>query len=254
MECLENILKHAARLSSDENHILPDISVTRDDNHVIIAAGNSIDKHKLEELAARLCRVNQLDEPSLKSLYEHKINRDIVPGENGAGLGFITMRLKSGNLIDYSFTDIGNGLAYFKLRIAINKYTMRKLIIEQTSVTPRVYLDPDKNFFVISGESRPADVSAFFSEILIWFNDYSLYLVGSKENNKPVVFDLDFEYFNSSSAKYLLDFCKQIATARTKGLDMSVRWHYEGDDIDMLQAGREMSRIVKVPFEQWLRA
>jgi hypothetical protein len=126
---------------------------------------------------------------------------------------------------------------------------MRKLIIEQTSNSPGVILDPDKNFFEISGESRPFDVTAFYTEILSWTNDYTSYLDRSVEGIKPAVFNLDFEYFNSSSAKYLLDFCKLLAAARSKGQDIAVRWHYEENDIDMLEAGKEMSAIAKFPFE-----
>ncbi len=63
------------------------------------------------------------------------------------------------------------------------------------------------------------------------------------------VFNLDFEYFNSSSAKYILDFCKLISATRSKGREINLKWHYERDDMDMLEAGREMSRISKLPFE-----
>jgi hypothetical protein len=30
---------------------------------------------------------------------------------------------------------------------------------------------------------------------------------------------------------------------------VKVRWHYEADDIDILEAGKEMSRMAKIPFE-----
>jgi hypothetical protein len=126
---------------------------------------------------------------------------------------------------------------------------MRKLIIEKTSSSPKVTLDPDKNLFEISGESRPHDVATFYDEVLNWFDDYSLYISQDKEALKPVVFDLDFEYFNSSSAKYLLDFCKKVATVRSRGMNVGIKWHYEENDLDMLEAGREMSRIARLPFE-----
>ena len=126
---------------------------------------------------------------------------------------------------------------------------MRKLIIEQTLNTPKVFLDPEENFFKISGESRPEDVRAFYKEILNWFDDYSSHLERSGEAYKTVAFDFDFEYFNSSSGKYILDFCKQIASAHSKGLDIAVRWHYEKDDVDMLQAGNEMSRLAHLAFD-----
>jgi len=249
VECLENIAKNSVILPSDNKKIQPYITVTNENNQVIILAGNSVNKHIIDKVSRMLDYVNQLDEVALRTFYEHKISMETVPEENGAGLGFITMRIKSGNKIGYSFTDLNKEIAYFRIQIPINKYTMRKLIIEKTSNSPKVVLDPDTSSFKITGESRPPDVTAFYTEILNWFDDYTSYLEKSRKSMAPVAFDLDFEYFNSSSAKYLLDFCKQIASTRSKGLDISVRWHYEKDDIDMLQAGKEMSRIVKFPFE-----
>ena len=159
------------------------------------------------------------------------------------------MKLKSGNKITYKFTRIDNEYTYFELRISVNEYIMRKLIINQTANSPKVILDPDKKIFEISGESRPPDVPVFYDEILRWMDDYSLHLSKSHESKDPVEFNLDFEYFNSSSAKYILDFCKQLGQVRSKGKNVTVRWHYEDDDMDMLEVGREMSRMAKVPFE-----
>ncbi|MBG0861259.1 MAG: DUF1987 domain-containing protein [Bacteroidales bacterium] len=126
---------------------------------------------------------------------------------------------------------------------------MRKLIIDQTASSPKVTLDPDNNTFEISGESRPPDVSGFYNEILRWMDDYSEHLGSSAQINPPVVFNLDFEYFNSSSAKYILDFCKQVGTVRSKGKNVSINWHYEEGDNDMLEVGKEMSRMAKLPFQ-----
>jgi hypothetical protein len=126
---------------------------------------------------------------------------------------------------------------------------MRKLIIERTSNSPDVHFDPDKSRFEISGESRPPNVPLFYDEIIRWLNDFSLYLSGSQEKKGPIEFNFDFEYFNSSSAKYILDFCKQIASLKAKREDVTVRWHYEADDVDMLEVGREMSKMAKMTFE-----
>ncbi len=126
---------------------------------------------------------------------------------------------------------------------------MRKLIIEKTSFSPEVVLDPEKKLFVISGESRPPDVAGFYGEILRWFDDFSSSPAGGGEYQDPLTFNFDFEYFNSSSAKYLLDFCKQLARARSEGMNLKINWHYEDNDLDMLEAGREMSKISKLPFE-----
>jgi hypothetical protein len=36
---------------------------------------------------------------------------------------------------------------------------------------------------------------------------------------------------------------------RLKDIDASVKWYYVKNDADMLEAGIEMSQIVKIPFE-----
>ena len=249
VECLENIAKHFAKKSSVDVKKQPAILVIKLNNKVIIKASNPVAIDKTGELIRRLNQVNYLEEKVLKTLYENKINKVSNQEENGAGLGFMLMKLKSGNKITYKFTRIDNDYTDFELKVSVNEYIMRKLIINKTENSPKVILDPDKKIFEISGESRPPDVPVFYDEILRWMDDYSQYLTKTHESRDPVEFNLDFEYFNSSSAKYILDFCKQVARVRSNGKNVTVRWHYEDDDMDMLETGREMSRIAKVPFE-----
>jgi hypothetical protein len=249
VECLENIAKHSIRESSLDQRFQPFISAGKQDEKIIIKTGNPVDADKTGQLAKKLTRVNQMDDQALTVLYEKIINKETRPEDNGAGLGFILMKLKSGNKIDYTFTGVDNNFSFFETQISVNKYFMRKLIIEKTASSPKVILDPDRKIFEISGESRPPDVGTFYGEILSWMDDYTLHLFRIPETKDPVVFNFDLEYFNSSSAKYILDFSKQIASVRSKGKNVAVKWHYEKDDADMLEVGREMSRMAKFPFE-----
>jgi hypothetical protein len=249
VECLENIAKHSVKESVAAHKMLPFLSVGKQENKVIIKTGNTVYEDKCGQIVKRLDMVNQMDDAALIVLYEKIINKETKPEDNGAGLGFILMKLKSGNKIDYSFTSIDSSYQFFEMTISVKKYIMRKLIIEKTASSPKVILDPDKKIFEISGESRPPDVSTFYGEILRWMDDYSVHLFRSQESKDPVVFNFDLEYFNSSSAKYILDFSKQIASVHSKGKNVAVKWHYEKDDADMLEVGREMSRMSKLPFE-----
>jgi hypothetical protein len=249
VECLENISKHAEKKMPAARKNPPYIHVTKTMGKIIIKTGNLVTDEKAIDLSTRLDRINQVDDFELNRLYDDKINQDAEKNGNGAGLGFMLMKFKSGNPIIYSFYRTESNRLFFEIHIKINKYIMRKLIIEPTVSSPKVILDPDKNRFEISGESRPADVASFYEEIINWMDDYSHHLVKSQETREPVTFNLDFEYFNSSSAKYILDFCKQIGTVRSKGKDVLVKWHYDDDDMDMLEVGREMSRMAKFPFE-----
>lgn len=126
---------------------------------------------------------------------------------------------------------------------------MEKLIIAPTVFTPRVILDHEEHFLEIAGESRPQNVREFFGPIIDWMNDFSGNLVKAGKTEKPVVMNFNFDYFNSSSAKYILDICKILSRMRSVEVDASVKWYYVRGDDDMLEAGKEMSQIVRIPFE-----
>ena len=70
-----------------------------------------------------------------------------------------------------------------------------------------------------------------------------------KAAEQPRDFHFNFEYFNSTSAKYILDVFKTLGSLQSKGAEVRVKWHYEEDDEDMLEVGQEMSRMSKLPFE-----
>ena len=126
---------------------------------------------------------------------------------------------------------------------------MDKLILSPTVFTPRVILDHEEHYLEISGESRPNDVREFFGPIIQWMNDYSESLQRSGNLSKPVVSHFNFNYFNSASAKCILDICKILARIKSGGTDISVKWYYVMGDDDMKETVREMEMIVNLPFE-----
>jgi hypothetical protein len=126
---------------------------------------------------------------------------------------------------------------------------MEKMILKPTVFTPRVILDHEELFFEIAGESRPQDVREFYFPIIEWMDDLSEAMLRSDDNSRPVIFNFNFNYFNSGSAKCILDICKILARLKSQDLEASVRWHYVKGDEDMLEAGREMAQIVNLPFD-----
>jgi hypothetical protein len=125
---------------------------------------------------------------------------------------------------------------------------MEKLIIEATLNSPRVELDPEKKRFEFAGESRPENVRSFYLPILDWLEKYANVLSGNGDKD-PITFNFNLEYFNSTSAKYILDIFKSLFTIHENGNDVLIRWHFEEDDEDMYEVGMEMSRMSKLPFE-----
>lgn len=248
-ECLDNISKYALKPTSGQEETLPQVSVGVKNNMIIIHAQNPISEDRIDFLERKLRQINELDEDMLRAKYDDKISRDLQEGETSAGLGFLLMVLKSGNRIEYHFTRKTGHPAWFDLKITVNNFIGKKLIIEQTVNSPKIIFDPDNHIFEISGESRPANVAEFYEVLFAWLNEYYGHLPDLGDSGPAAAFNFNFEYFNSSSSKYILDFCRQIAGHRSNGKNLAVRWHYENEDLDMLEAGKELSRIAKFPFE-----
>ncbi len=128
---------------------------------------------------------------------------------------------------------------------------MEKLIIEPTANSPRIVLNPESKNFEFSGESRPENVRKFYLPILEWLEAYTTEQDKSKGNERTsdLLCQFNFEYFNSTSAKYILDIFKSLNAISSLGIDLEIKWLYEEDDEDMLEVGQEMSRMSKLPFE-----
>ncbi|WP_185957404.1 DUF1987 domain-containing protein [Saccharicrinis carchari] len=127
---------------------------------------------------------------------------------------------------------------------------MKSLIIDSTANSPKILFDPDTSSFEISGESRPENASVFYKPVMDWIKELETFFTEQDMPvNSPFIFKFRFEYFNSTSAKFILDFCKKLGRLHSLGHPIVVHWHYEEDDEDMLEVGQEMSRMSKFPFE-----
>lgn len=128
---------------------------------------------------------------------------------------------------------------------------MEKLIIEPTFNSPSVILDPESSRFEFSGESRPENVRKFYLPILEWLEKFADEQSGKSKSDRisNLLIQFDFEYFNSTSAKYILDIFKALNVLSELGIGILVKWFYEEDDEDMLEVGEEMSRMSKLEFE-----
>jgi len=128
---------------------------------------------------------------------------------------------------------------------------MEKLIIEATGNSPRIVLDPESKKFEFSGESRPENVRKFYLPILEWLEAYTKNQekLNDGERTSELQCQFNFEYFNSTSAKYILDIFKSLNAINALGVELEIKWLYEEDDEDMLEVGQEMSRMSKLSFD-----
>jgi len=248
VEIIENMSRYSLKSSGDLIVSDPYLFVRKQDAEIIITAGNPVSEKGRNELTNLLEKISKLNGDSLKTLYNEKISKELRGGERSAGLGFVIMALRSENRIKYKFRSIENGYSIFEIQVSVADFSIKKLIIEPTASSPKVIFDSDNNFFEISGESRPIDVVGFYSLILEWLDDYSK-RSDRKSGTEPLLFNFCFEYFNSSSAKYIHDLFIKLSKMRSGGYNLIIKWYYKEDDEDMLEAGKEISKIAELPFD-----
>jgi hypothetical protein len=123
VESIDNIFKYASgdAAANKSARRAPKISVKKRGDAFVVTSGNLVSNDDIGDLRFKLDRVNQLDNEGLKSLYEEIINRESREEDRGAGLGLITMALKTEHNINYSFKALDMDYSFFEMQITINE-------------------------------------------------------------------------------------------------------------------------------------
>ncbi len=119
-----------------------------------------------------------------------------------------------------------------------------KIELKAGQDTPGVLFDIEENKFLLTGRSFPADADTFYQQLIKWLDDYKN--AGPKE---PIVFDVKMEYFNTASAKLLLDIFFKLEDISESGFSVIIRWFSLEEDEDMQEAGEEFDEIVELDFD-----
>ncbi len=128
---------------------------------------------------------------------------------------------------------------------------MDSLIIEATEDSPKIIFDTVSNRFMISGESRPENAGKFYTPVINWIVNYEETLSSRKEakDDSVLIFIFKLDYFNSTSAKYIMDVLLIIKKFVDQGHNINIEWHFDKRDDDMLDAGNEFSDTVDLKFD-----
>lgn len=112
-----------------------------------------------------------------------------------------------------------------------------------TRTTPEVILNPSKGIFKISGRSMPEDCRNFYQPIINWVRRFS------KIDGVQITVEFDLDYFNSSTAVFLLYIMKIFNEMNAKELSKVVFvWKYQIDDESLFEAGQEYAEIIGSSF------
>lgn len=120
---------------------------------------------------------------------------------------------------------------------------IEKLYIKGTEDTPEIILDRENSNFEISGRSLPENVNIFFAPVFEWIIAYF------NDPLKETVFSINLEYFNSATAKKIVELLLIIESHFEKGCLIKIIWKYKRNDFTMQRKGEDLLSIFKIPNE-----
>jgi hypothetical protein len=119
VEGLQNIRIHGER-DEDGNQVSFLIVLQNEDNYQV-TFGNLIKSKNIDGIIERIDSLNSMDNAEVKELYMEVLSNGIMSNKGGAGLGFITMSLKSKNKIGYISEDVSDDLVFFSVNIDLER-------------------------------------------------------------------------------------------------------------------------------------
>lgn len=126
----------------------------------------------------------------------------------------------------------------------------KSLHIEGSEFTPDINFDVHGNF-IMSGVSRPEDVSKFYEKPINWITKYKNEILEHAENKykyTKIHFVFKMKYFNSASAKHMLKMMELLKGFESMGLEIEIDWFYDESDEQLLEDGQDLSEAVDIPF------
>jgi hypothetical protein len=126
---------------------------------------------------------------------------------------------------------------------------MKPLQIKGTEYSPEVVFNSDSATYCLSGESRPEDAGKLYGTILRWLEDFFEENAKNKKAVSEITFQFKLVYFNTVSAKYILEILRVLQINQEKGTNVKIQWYYKLIDEDIRESGEEYARLVSLPFE-----
>ena len=104
---------------------------------------------------------------------------------------------------------------------------------EKTASTPYVFIDEEKRYMKIAGESYHENIVSFFEEINLWLKKFL------QTNYGELTVDCELEYFNSSTSKLLYNIFAILDDEASKGKRITVNWITSPDNEIIVECGED---------------
>jgi hypothetical protein len=119
VESLQNMLLHGHKDDIGAQHNF--FVLKLENKKVVIITANLIHNPVIEKLRTDISKINSFEDPAdLKSYYLEHLENNELSEKGGAGLGFITIAMKSGNKLKPDFQTINDKRSLFLMEVHIN--------------------------------------------------------------------------------------------------------------------------------------
>lgn len=119
---------------------------------------------------------------------------------------------------------------------------MDKIEIEATDSTPAVLFNPGKGSLEIKGKSISENSVKFYRPLIEGIEKYIFKPVS------PTTVHIHLDYFNTASAKCIIEMLKKLESLPRKGITIEVNWYYKADEPATYHAGMDYKSILNLNF------
>jgi hypothetical protein len=115
--------------------------------------------------------------------------------------------------------------------------------VEATERTPKVEYSDTANELFLEGICIPELTHDFFKPIISFVHE------AGETGIKRFTLIVKLHFFNTGSARYILELMKNIQKLKEKGIQITFKWYFNEDDEDIEEAGRSYAFILDEVFE-----
>ena len=92
---------------------------------------------------------------------------------------------------------------------------------------PTVNFNSESGKLLLKGESYIEDSREFYVPLIKWIENFT------SETKKPIIFDIDLSYYNTSSSKHILEMFYVLKDFENNGGLVTLNWFYTDEDVDI---------------------
>ncbi len=118
----------------------------------------------------------------------------------------------------------------------------KRFHIDKTETSPQIDLDLDNGILEFIGRSLPHNSEQFYSRVYNWLEEYL------HAPRVETIVNMKLDYLDTSSSKHLYNIFQKLDAVSERGQKVSVNWHYESGDDEMVETGKDYESFFKIDF------